>query len=107
MSLDLRKLARGKACMIRAPGVCNANPETTVLAHYRIIGLSGIGMKSPDWCGAWACFACHDFVDGRSHPAAHASDRREAHLMGVIRTLGELDRMGVLHFMSEAERMHE
>ena len=41
------KLARGEACQVRIPGVCNGNWETTVLAHYRLSGLCGIGMKPP------------------------------------------------------------
>jgi len=43
--------------MVRIPEVCNHNSETTVLAHYRLAGVSGIGMKSPDILGAWACSA--------------------------------------------------
>ncbi len=33
---NLRKEARGRECQVRIYGVCNGNPETTVLAHYRI-----------------------------------------------------------------------
>ena len=29
----LTKAARGRECQVRIPGVCNGNPETTVLAH--------------------------------------------------------------------------
>lgn len=32
----LTKAARGRECQVRIPGVCNGNPETTVLAHYRL-----------------------------------------------------------------------
>ena len=31
---NLRKEARGRECQVRIYGVCNGNPETTVLAHY-------------------------------------------------------------------------
>lgn len=51
--------------MVRIPGVCNGNPETTVLAHIRIGNVAGIGQKPPDICGVWACSACHDVIDGR------------------------------------------
>ncbi|WP_170709125.1 nuclease domain-containing protein, partial [Escherichia coli] len=36
--IDLRKAARSRACTVRIPGVCNHNPETSVLAHYRLAG---------------------------------------------------------------------
>ena len=52
--------------MIRLPGICNFNSETTVLAHVR--QNTGIGQKAPDLLGAWACSACHAAVDSdRSH----------------------------------------
>lgn len=34
---DLRKAARGRECQVRIPGVCNGNPETSVLAHIRLL----------------------------------------------------------------------
>jgi hypothetical protein len=65
--MKLRKEAKGRGCMVRIPEVCNHNSETTVLAHYRLAGVSGIDMKSPDVLGAWACSACHDAIDRRAH----------------------------------------
>ena len=58
----LRKSARGRECTIRIPGVCNFNPETTVLAH---LNNGGMGQKAPDMHGAFACVKCHDIVDYR------------------------------------------
>ena len=37
----LRKLARDRECQVRIPGICNHNPETTVLAH---LGGAGMGI---------------------------------------------------------------
>lgn len=90
----LRKLARGQDCMIRIPGVCNHNPETTVLAHYRMTGTCGTGMKPPDTMGAWACSSCHDFVDSRMKSRLSEYERRIYHAEGVMRTLAALDKMG-------------
>lgn len=59
---DLRKEARGRECMVRTD-VCNHDVSTTVLAHLRQIGMSGMGHKSPDIFGAWACYACHTLCD--------------------------------------------
>lgn len=82
--MNLRKLARGKECTIRLPGICNGNAETTVLAHFRLTGISGIGMKSPDLIGAWACSDCHRYVDTHKEAAldfAHAVFRTQAALL--------------------------
>lgn len=51
--------------MCRFAGVCNFNPETTVLAHIRRANVAGVGMKPPDICAVFACSACHDEIDRR------------------------------------------
>ena len=61
--MNLRKYAQGNPCMIRLPG-CSANPEETVLCHYRDSS-TGFGRKEPDLIGAWGCASCHAAVDGR------------------------------------------
>lgn len=86
---NLRKEARGRECQIRIPGVCNGNPETVVLAHYRMVGLCGTGMKPDDMFGAWACIACHDEIDRRTR-LTDAEYARLCHLEGVIRTQAQL-----------------
>jgi len=63
---ELRDSARGEECTINIPGVCNRDPETTVLAHYGEPGEKGTGIKPDDTSGAFACSACHDVLDGRS-----------------------------------------
>lgn len=89
--MNLRKQARGRGCQVRIPHVCNFNSETTVLAHYRLAGISGMGMKSPDAIGAWACSACHSYVDTR-----HDAETKLALAEGVFRTLAQLIREGVV-----------
>lgn len=96
MQDKLTKLARGKPCMIREIGVCNQNPETTVLAHWRAIGISGMGIKAPSLLAAWACSACHSYVDGHSHPGATREQRENAHLRGIMNTQYWLIREGIL-----------
>lgn len=54
---DLRKAARGRECQVRIPGVCNGNSETSVLAHIRLAGLCGTGIKPPDLIATIACSA--------------------------------------------------
>lgn len=94
--MNLRKLAQGRECMIRLPGICNHNRETVVLAHVRLAGVSGMSIKSDDVLGAYACSACHDAVDRRSHLDLQRDHVRLAHLEGVIRTIAVLRREGVL-----------
>lgn len=81
----LTKLARGRECQVRLPGICNHDPETTVLAHYRLAGTCGMGIKPHDLLGAWACSSCHDEVDRRTR-RIDAESAALAHLEGVIRT---------------------
>ena len=54
--------ARGEDCLIRIPGVCLHDPETTVFAH---ANGGGMARKMPDSEGAYSCAACHDAVDRR------------------------------------------
>ena len=83
---NLRKEAKGRECQVRIVGVCNGNPETVVLAHYRMGGLNGMGMKPDDIFGAWACSACHDAVDGRTKTKYDCEQLRLFHEEGVFRT---------------------
>ncbi len=54
--------------MMRIPGVCNHNPETTVWAHSNAgADGKGMGLKAHDCFGAYLCSACHDEYDGRTH----------------------------------------
>jgi len=94
--MKLRKEAKGRGCMVRIPEVCNHNSETVVLCHYRLAGVSGIGMKSPDVLGAWACSACHDAIDRRAHLDLDRDYVRLLHLEGMARTLAQLNREGLI-----------
>jgi len=75
--------------MVRLPG-CDGGGETTVLAHNRLAGTCGIGMKPPDLLGAWACFKCHDGIDYRAGSYMSKTERQLAHAQGVMRTIAAL-----------------
>lgn len=95
--MSLRKEAKGRGCTVRIPNVCNFNSETVVLAHIRLAGVSGMGMKSPDLLGAWACSACHDEIDGRTHKSGLSRDElRLAHYDGMARTIVQLEKEGLV-----------
>jgi len=81
--------------MVRLPDICNHNPETTVLAHIRMAGLSGMGIKADDLLGAWACSSCHDAIDRRSHTDLDRDYVRLAHLEGMARTIAQLRKEGI------------
>ena len=87
---DLRKYARGQDCQVRIPFVCNRDPATTVLAHIRLSGVSGMGIKAPDLLGAWACEACHSAVDYRTKTDLSPDVLRLYHLEGMARTIAKL-----------------
>ena len=82
--------------MVRLPDICNHNSATTILAHIRMPGISGMGIKANDILGAWACSACHDAIDRRSHTDLDRDYVRLAHLEGMARTINELCKEGLL-----------
>lgn len=82
--------------MVRLPDICNHNPETTVLAHIRMAGLSGMGIKADDLLGSWACSSCHDAIDRRSHIDLDRDYVRLAHLEGMARTIAQLRKEGIV-----------
>lgn len=75
-----RKSARGKPCALRL-ACCNGDPATTVLAHLRMFGWGAMAQKPPDYLAVYACFACHDALDGRGEKFWTYPD--------VLRALGE------------------
>ena len=89
--MNLRAYAKGKPCMIRIPGICNQNPETVVLCHLRMPGITGTAQKSPDPLGAWGCSDCHSYCESR------LNDRdRRAFLEGIMRTQYQLIKDDIL-----------
>ena len=62
-SKKYRDGAKGQPCTMRLPGICNGNPETTVLAH---ANGAGMGMKADDFDAADMCSDCHSAFDQRT-----------------------------------------
>lgn len=92
----IRKSAQGEECCIRIPGVCNFDPSTTVIAHYRMQPFCGTGIKPPDWMGAYACGRCHDASDGRLRTHYTGLELKLFHLEGVLRSQAKLIENGLL-----------
>jgi hypothetical protein len=95
--VDLRALARNRECAVRSP-VCTFDTATTVLAHVRMSGISGMGHKAPDVLGAYACHPCHTLCDTGQYMDVHLSrDERDLLLLrGMARTIAMLVKEGVL-----------
>lgn len=56
--------AKGQPCSARFPGVCCADPETTVWAHLNGTKFGkGAMLKAHDILGFHACYACHFYYD--------------------------------------------
>lgn len=98
----ITRAAKGQDCQVRIPGVCNFNPETTVLAH-RPGG--PMGGKNPDYQGAFCCSSCHDAVDGRAEYYHMELDNKYVLMNhfyeGVFRTQEILRGMGLIKFKGE------
>jgi hypothetical protein len=61
----LRESAHLETCTFRIPGVCNGDPETTVLCHAPHPD-KGMGIKGPDSWAAYGCSDCHAEMDVRT-----------------------------------------
>lgn len=61
----IRNSARGEACTVQIFGICNSNPETTVLAHIHDESF-GAAQKADDCSACYACSSCHDEIDRRT-----------------------------------------
>lgn len=89
------KAARGRDCQVRLTG-CPNDTQTTVLAHYRLAGTCGTGMKPNNVQGAWCCDYCHSRVDGRVKSDLSREELRLYHAEGVMRTINALISEGIL-----------
>ncbi|MDE2467329.1 MAG: DUF1364 family protein [Bradyrhizobium sp.] len=92
--MTLRTEAHLRDCYVQLPGVCNHNPETTVLAHLRIGHIAGMGQKPPDTCAVPVCSACHDVIDGRAKSDLDRDFVQLLALQGHLRWMKQLDLEG-------------
>ncbi|MFQ6248843.1 DUF1364 domain-containing protein [Yersinia enterocolitica] len=85
-SKALRDSARGQCCTLQIPGICNGNPETTVLCHLPS-STHGMGYKSDDFWAVFGCNCCHDVIDGRVPYEWQPGEREETILLALHATL--------------------
>tara|TARA_R110000851_G_scaffold200970_2_gene352141 strand:- start:1599 stop:1874 length:276 start_codon:yes stop_codon:yes gene_type:complete len=60
-SKKIRNSARGEDCSLRVAANCQ-DGETVVFAHLNS-NYRGVGIKSPDLFGVYACHLCHAALD--------------------------------------------
>jgi hypothetical protein len=89
-TVDLRREAIDRTCQIRMEG-CTGGP--CCLCHFRLAGISGMGMKSPDVIAAWGCAHCHAIVDSDKSEGVQLDFAK-----AVLRTQNELIREGVIQW---------
>lgn len=79
----IRQSANGQPCQVRVPFICNGDSSTTVLAH---LNGAGLALKAHDHEAAYACSACHKWLDGGYVKTHTRAERDLYHLEGVINT---------------------
>ena len=95
----IRDSANGEQCHMRLEQVCNGRTDTTVWSHFPGLDADrGMGLKALDLCGTYACAACHDAVDGRTHntPGHDRTAILLAWMHGHLRSLVTLARKGLV-----------
>jgi hypothetical protein len=93
----IRQAARMRSCSLRLPG-CRNEVETTVFAHAPCVD-KGMGIKSPDWWGAFSCNFCHRIVDGSKRFDPEYVDLYQARwLAGIYETQKTLIEEGLLSY---------
>lgn len=101
-SAKLREAARGEECTLQIFGCCVGGTETTVLAHLHDETF-GRGQKADDTSAVFACFGCHDEIDGRTRKTGGA-DLTWYKLRALQRTIRRLVERGVLSVRLDAEK---
>jgi hypothetical protein len=94
-SKKIRESARGEDCSLMIFPYCNQNNETTVYAHINSDS-KGMGIKSSDLHGCYACSVCHDIIDGRLNVELDKCEVLKCMIRGIQRTTLKLYEKGLL-----------
>ena len=84
MGKRIRQEARMRPCAVRLLG-CRNEVETVVFAHAPCVD-KGMGIKSPDFWGAFACHHCHDMLDGRQRGYLTKAEMDGLWMRGIYET---------------------
>jgi hypothetical protein len=91
----LRRSAKGESCTLNVAGICNHNPETVVLCHLPILADHGFAMKVADYCAAYGCSDCHDWIDNRKGVQPY-EERLYYAARGLVRTQSRMIEKGLI-----------
>ncbi len=101
-SAKLREAARGEECTLQIFGCCVGGTETTVLAHLHDETF-GFGEKADDTSAVFACFGCHDEIDGRTRKT-NGADLTWYKLRALQRTIRRLVERGIMSVKLDAPK---
>lgn len=73
-----------------------------MLAHLRMFGGGGVGMKPHDLEGVYACAWCHDRLDGRVGWLSERADFWEHIARALVRTHRAMRAAGIVTMKGEA-----
>jgi len=95
-SQKLRDSAEGEHCTIEILGVCNCDPDTTVLCHLPDESKGG-SRKADDISCCYGCSACHSVIDGRVSSVFYSeSDRQWYMRRAMVRTWRRMIEKGLI-----------
>lgn len=105
-STAVRQSAEGQKCSLRISCTCRGSDTSTTIFAHAPSQFKGMGNKSPDFFGAYACLACHDLVDGRGHEwkAYSALEITGTWLRGICETQVILVEKGLLGFKADKQQ---
>lgn len=88
--------AKGQPCQLQFDGICCQDPETVVFAHLNGADFGkGMGNKSHDIAGCFACWRCHAAYDLRTH-GLHDGELYRILLRATVSTWVILVRDGII-----------
>ena len=94
----ITRFARMQSCTLRLPN-CRNERETVVFAHAPSID-KGMGIKSPDWWGAFTCYHCHTIADGsKRFDAEYVNIFESRWLAGIYETQKALIEEGLMSYI--------
>ena len=91
----IMQAAKGQACTLAIPNVCNFDPETVVFCHHND-GTGGSNRLTGPLTGGFGCAVCHDVIDGRINIGVSRIELESYMRLSMIRTINKLIKMGLV-----------
>ena len=88
--------AEGESCTVRLPGICSHDPRTTVFAHLNGSGMALKTVSEGVDLGCYACFDCHEYLDGGYVRTSTREQRDFEHYRATLETIIKLIEKGLI-----------